>query len=672
MTSRTVKLNDKLIIEINGKTYPPISFKSFRPTAKNISDFYKAGVRLFDILSSGKANALGTPYSLYGESWIDDYTYDFTPIDNQIELFIKNAPEGYFLVMLQVDTRAWWLKKYPEYEDTFYHLSQMAQDGKWRKAASAYLKAAIRHIEEKYGDRVYGYFILGGTTTEWFSDEDFEAGNAFKLKAYREWLNDPEAVIPEKSELYQPADKVFVDPKEEANLIKYREFHNYTVSDTILYFARAAREVIGHNKLLGIYYGYLFELWGERTWDAGHLDYERVFSSDEIDMYSNPISYAFRGVNNTGATMITDASLKKNGKLLFLESDEETYLVATDSVKGRLSPDKLCRPYHYDTTDNFSDNRDSLRREIMMALGKDAAFWWFDMFEGWYYSEDLMEEISKLVSVYGKMCYSNNVNVSEIAMISDPKSLYYVNKTSEAFLNSLNYQRSELFKIGAPADSFSTADLDYEYMSKYKMLIFLNAVKIDDKARVVIEKLKSEGRLIVFIYAPDYVGDNGYSVKRISDMTGINVEKTDAGKRKIVSDGTIFGSDCEMDTTFKVSDSEAEILGRYEESGEPAFAYKNLGEYSSVYSAKGCIPGKILRKLAKRAGIHIYSDDENVSTYIKKGLLGVYTFEKADTALNVKEDGMYKDMFTETVYESKDGRLFLPKSEGRAKLLLKI
>lgn len=35
-----------LKIDIDGNLYMPLSFKSFRPNPQNISEFYKAGVRL--------------------------------------------------------------------------------------------------------------------------------------------------------------------------------------------------------------------------------------------------------------------------------------------------------------------------------------------------------------------------------------------------------------------------------------------------------------------------------------------------------------------------------------------------------------------------------------------------------------------------------------------------
>ena len=180
MNAQVKRSNGVLKVEIDGRLSPPLSFKSFRPNPKNVSEFYNAGVRLFSVLTSGITSALGVPYSLYGESWLGEGTYDFSPVDRQMDMFLENAPEGYFAPMIQLDTRPWYLQQHPEVPNSFTHLSQIACDDGWKQGAAAYLKATIRHCEEKYGDRIYGYFLLCGTTTEWFSEWDHEASHPIK------------------------------------------------------------------------------------------------------------------------------------------------------------------------------------------------------------------------------------------------------------------------------------------------------------------------------------------------------------------------------------------------------------------------------------------------------------------------------------------------------------
>ena len=43
MQTKVTRDNGRLKVDIAGKLYDPLSFKSFRPNPKNISEFYAAG-----------------------------------------------------------------------------------------------------------------------------------------------------------------------------------------------------------------------------------------------------------------------------------------------------------------------------------------------------------------------------------------------------------------------------------------------------------------------------------------------------------------------------------------------------------------------------------------------------------------------------------------------------
>lgn len=292
MRTSITRHNGQLMISIDDQLYPALAFKSFRPNPQNVSEFHDAGVRLYTVLSSGIISGLGIPYSLYSESWIGDGQYDFDPIDRQMEMFLENAPEGYFAPMFQIDTRPWYLAKDPNRPNSFRNLSQISGDPQFIKDTADYLKAVVTHCEEKYGDRIWGYFMLGGTTTEWFSDFDYEAPHPIKEAAYRKYLQDENAVLPDL-ELLNRTGKVFLQ-EDEAEVTRFRKFHARLISDLILSCASSVQSVIRHQKLLGLYFGYLFELVTPRLHNAGHLDYERVFASPDIDMISSPSSYGYR------------------------------------------------------------------------------------------------------------------------------------------------------------------------------------------------------------------------------------------------------------------------------------------------------------------------------------------------------------------------------------------
>lgn len=47
MNCKVTDHNGRKMIDIDGKLFPPLSFKTFRACERNISDFYKAGIKLF-------------------------------------------------------------------------------------------------------------------------------------------------------------------------------------------------------------------------------------------------------------------------------------------------------------------------------------------------------------------------------------------------------------------------------------------------------------------------------------------------------------------------------------------------------------------------------------------------------------------------------------------------
>ncbi len=64
--------------------------------------------------------------------------------------------------------------------------------------------------------------------------------------------------------------------------------------------------------------------------------------------------------------------------------------------------------------------------------------------------------------------------------------------------------------------------------------------------------------------------------------------------------------------TFAVVDPDAEVIARYTDGTDIAIAAKRVGEGLSVYSGVLQMPSGMLRALAQRAGVHVYSEQDDV------------------------------------------------------------
>lgn len=670
--SEIVRSNGVLKIKINDRLYSPLSFKSFRANPQNVSEFYKAGVRLFSVLSSGVTSALGVPYSLYGESWIGDGKYDFSAIDRQMDMFCENAPDGFFAPMLQLDTRSWYLKAHPGTPNSFTNLSQVAADDNWKKAAADYLKAAIAHIEEKYGDRVYGYFLLCGTTTEWFSDGDFEEPNSIKNNGYKLWRKDTAAELPPPERLNKKGN-VFLGSDED-DVWLARKFHNELIADLILYFSAEAQTVIKRNKLLGMYFGYLFELEGERLYNAGSLAYEKVLLSDDINMISSPSAYGYRSLTDPSAFMVTQKTLDRHNKIYFLEFDHRTHLI----------PERIREPINTDEPNcsmkdgifpgagsKYKDDTESINvmyRDYILCSGNGAALWWFDMFDGWFRSEKMMEAVAKMIKISDELSSVPTHSAAEIAVFAEGESMYRARKSSNLTTLSLSNIRRTLAECGAPYDLYTIADIDAVSNPQYKMYIFVNQYDISDKTMTIINReCRRTGKTALWIYAPNYANSGKCNTENITEITGMKVESCGRTHGHFVYKKQSFDYPLSA-PYFSISDNSAKPLALYDD-GAVAAAETEINGFRSVYCTACNLPSGLLRETAEKAGVFVYSRNPQVYTYANSSAVGVYNASCGDAEICLPKDGEYVDCICGESFFCRNGKLTLTKREINAYLL---
>lgn len=679
MKVSVVRKNGENVISIDGKIYPPLSFKSFRPDERNISEFYNAGVRLFSVLSSGVISGLGVPYSLFGESWVGDGEYDFAPLDRQLDMFIANAPDAYFAPMLQLDTRGWYLRERLGVPNSFTHLSQIAGDEEYRRAAADYMKAFISHCEEKYGDKIYGYFLLNGTTTEWLSDRDYEEPHPIKERAFVKWTGDENAALPTKEEL-ERGGGIFLEP-DEANVARARRFHAELISDLILYFAGEAQWILRHEKLLGLYFGYLFELGNERLHNAGHLAYEKVFLSDDIDMIASPASYGFRKQDMSGAFMLTQKTLDAHGKLYFLEFDHRTHTVPERlsekvvDAHGNLLYDSMRFPGVEVKCRNDDESVNLLWREYILCKASGAALWWFDMFGGWFRSERMMSAIADIIGTENRLLESDKRSAAEVAVFAEGESMYRVRKSCPIATDCLGVMRMRLAECGAPYDLYSISDIFLNGIDRYKVYIFMNEYDIPDETRKRIDLVcKRRGKTVLWMYAPDYAHDGENCAENITARTGIPVTEDDHPHGAFMYAGERF-RECAARPYFS-TDKDAEGVNplAYWEDGAVAAAERlcmaDGGTFRSVFSAIYDLPSGFLRDVIRSGGAFVYSDEPKVFTYANSAFLGVYNATERDALVSVRRDGVYRDVISGDVFVSEGGKLRLPFRTLRAYMLV--
>jgi hypothetical protein len=678
-SSRVVSVDGILKLEINGQVFDPLSFRSFRPENRNVGEFHQAGLKLMSILTTGLNCTLDVPYSHFGETWVGPGQYDFSKLDRQVELFLKNAPDTQFNLMFELDNRQWWIDSHPGTSSTYWNLVEMADYEPWRRDAAAYMNALIEHTEKNYGDRFFSYSLFCGSSTEWYQNPRYlKASEQSPLKraSFRQYTRNPNAELPSLEELAQTSHGLFRDPVKDERALSYWRFHHNIIADTILYFAAEAKKTLNRRKLLGLYYGYLNELHSARLLQEGHLGYEKVWASPDIDIIYMPASYGPpRDFGGASGFLGTIDSLHLKKKLYFHEIDHTTHVAPQKVENGRDIPGSGTK---------LKDARESiavLRREFAMTRAKRLGLWWFDFFGGYYYDPALMKEVANMMQVQQKLDGIPMRSVAEIAVFGDVNSMFYVSQTARLNDDCLVKARDQLNRIGAPYDLYDFGYIEDSNIphEQYKLYIFLNAFQISEaKKKLIDRQVKQKGRSALWIYAPGYIQEGGFDTKAMSEVVGMNISAIDTKEQTITvaktfgkAEGLTYQTMLPTAPAFAIDDPKATIVGHYAGSGKPALGYKKIGTYTAYYSALGGLTAPVFREIARRSGVHIYYEGAS-PVYINNRLIGIHRQEATTATIHLPVKGAVRleELFDGGELTVSGGTGQLPVDAGITKLYL--
>ncbi len=86
---------------------PFFAYRSFKKELKTKQDFAKIGVRQFCVFPGNTANGLGEPYSEYPSVWKWFDSYDFAPLDQQINDILQFCPDAEILLIIDLNSPLW-------------------------------------------------------------------------------------------------------------------------------------------------------------------------------------------------------------------------------------------------------------------------------------------------------------------------------------------------------------------------------------------------------------------------------------------------------------------------------------------------------------------------------------------------------------------------------------
>jgi hypothetical protein len=631
--------------------------------------------------------------------------FDFSSVKTRFERILDADPEALFHLRIYLEMnehfRKWWHELYPDEieicsDGTTYRQSFASKI--WREQAKDFLRGYIAHLKDiGLAERIISYQVGAGHTGEWVKGKtsmyDLTGDYSSPMQEhFRDWLekiykgdvsrlqeawNSPEvtfqtAEVPAEAEQFRSQHFTFRDPEQEQKVIDYYKCLADLCSDLVIGFCRTVKEASAGKSLAGAFYGYLMEL----AWNAGffsegpdseystyqrsgHLGLNKVLRSHYVDFLVSPYSYGFRGIGGEGCSMLPTESLRLHNKLYLFEDDTRTH-TDTHPAYGRAG--------------NLEETTAILRRNLAYVLTHGQGIWWLVNKGAVLTSlEPAFEPMLKRFHEIGEFALRTDRKPSaEIAVLLDDESFFYETVKNDLDFPLIFKQRlTGLPRVGAPYDVYLLDDFIAGGLRPYKLYIFLNAFKLDDKRRAGLKReLRKEGRVALWIYAPGYI-NTAPSLDNMYDLTGFRFSKNQhpwpsylfitefnhpatAG----LSQDLFWGTDSRLGPQFYVTDPDAQVLGRAvfaQGTCQPGYTVKVMPDWISIYVAVPNIPSPVLRGIARYAGVHLYSDKGDV-LYATSDLMSVHTVAggKRTFKLPVAVEIVYDLFEKKTLAKNKD------------------
>jgi len=107
-----------------------------------------------------------------------------------------------------------------------------------------------------------------------------------------------------------------------------------------------------------------------------------------------------------------------------------------------------------------------------------------------------------------------------------------------------------------------------------------------------------------------------------------------------------YGIETAVGPVFYADDPEVNVWGELKGFDRPGLVEKNLDGWRSIYSAAPCLPASLLRHIARSAGVHIYSDQDDI-IYANKQMLGICVDEGGPRRISLPHRRDVYDLFNE-------------------------
>ena len=658
-------------LDADGK--PIVFFENFERFAKFHKDFTAAGVKIHtSILFSG---------------WVGVNRYDYELTDKILDAVFKDNHDIYYIPRIKLNVPLDWGKENPE--DVFVYFdgprdresirqlvgtekhdflgydsdigyytagawkddrpnvggvisNQSFSSQKWLSDAGEALRRLINHLEQgPYSKQILAYHIAYGASGEtclWgrsshkFGDYGINNRRAFfewglqqygSLKALRSAWGQPELnrenAEPPSPQRRQsrPANLRDFLRTDDRICVDYDRFTSEINATAIEYFGKLVKEHTD-GKPVGCFYGYFLEC--NNAAYTGWLGYERLLNSPYVDFFAAPKSYYRTEAGEPGGELGPAQSVNRK-KLWMDELDNRTHIAKGVGFEHKNR--------------NMDETRTVMWREAAKNMAHGSGFWWMDLGGGWFDSPEILHEVAAIEKIAKKIRSKPGKSMAEILMVVDEESIYHTTCHALFHRPMMQDMIRNANLCGAPTDLYRLNDLVTLDLSPYRLIIFLNTLKLLPQQWRRMEARIHLDTTLMWNYAPGVL-DPDFAVDNIERIIGMKVRERAPVLRPqlLPAPGSCLAgtasikmeTESDANTGYPllevIPSDKIQVLAHYED-GAIAVASGKCGGRNVVYSALPFFAPEHLRRIAATAGCHLYVP-ANCTVYANSRFIGVF------------------------------------------------
>jgi len=528
-----------------------------------------------------------------------------------LDKFGLASPTGGYLVRVWLGATKDWLEAHPtdcmrraDGAPTAY--ASLASEA-WRTETDTQLRALLAVIAASpHAGRFLGIHLTYLNTGEWFppDTDDFFDYSEVNRAAFARWYTGTfpgmaPVEIPSPLERDATVWGAFRNPAQSHAAMAYDRYWSALTVQRIAQFAATVKEATEGRSLVGVFYGYTFELnhnAPRALAHSGHTTLAQLLHVDAIDFVAAPYAYFERDADSPGHFHLPVDSLALHGKLALMEDDTYTDL-AIEPVTHAIAPGWHARA---------KDREASLalvRRNATLFADHRAGWWMFDLLsDGRWNHADFWGAIRPQVA---RLSVPHAFS-PRVAFLPNEEAVQLMcANTHPELLQSLAGWRHELGRIGEPVGYYLQSDLTRLPMS-VETVILPNAYIVTAEEQTALDALLARGGTVVWTYAPGLFTNfpdasamlDGASVlERVAKCTGFAVSDAGPGTMslRLEADGAIHETDpTPWRARLVLSEGNGAVLARYADGAGIAVARRPQGNGTVIYTTVPRIPNDLL------------------------------------------------------------------------------